>query len=212
MAVLEPERIDELRVWAGPKRGRDYEAFAAEVAGQEYLRDGEKPKLEAIADSAIKALVSLPSIYRSEVYFEWTDPLYGLACCRVDGILSNGAMLEVKTCRKLSRRAFISQSYELGYHLQLGWYDHGIRQADYNGARWVLAIESGKPYCTALYRVPEHILKAGYEEAAGIAAAYRACEACGIYQGPYDNEVMDYELPEWAAEEQPIDMEGVEDE
>ena len=210
MAVLEPERIDTLRVWVGARRGKEYAAFAEEVAGLEYLRDGEKPQLDAIADSAMKAMASLPPLVHTEVYHEWTAPLYGLACCRVDAILDGGAMLEVKTCRKLSKRAFIKQAYELGYHLQLGWYDHGMAIAGYTGGRWALALESNPPYCTALYRVPDYILKAGYEEAAEIAAAYRACEVHGIFPGPYDYEVMDYELPEWANKTE-LDLTGLQE-
>jgi len=162
----------------------------------------------AISGSARSALATLPAVETTEVQIHWTDKLYGAATARIDAITAVGSMIEVKTCAKIDERRFRSQAWDLGYNLQLGWYDHGLKEAGKAGQRYVLAIESKPPYCTAIYTVPEKVLADGYEEAADIARRYRCCEQAGRFPGPYDGQIMKLEPPEWAAGDD-VDMEGV---
>jgi hypothetical protein len=211
MAILEPVKFAALPVWRGGRRaGKVWDAFEAELAGGEYLNGDECSDLLAISGQARVALATLPQIAQTEVQINWTDPLYGKATARIDALTAVGSMVELKTCAQIEQRKFVSQAWTLGYPLQLGWYDHGLRQAGHTGQRYVLAIESRPPHCTAIYTVPQGILDEGYEQAAEIARRYRICEATGRFAGPYDGQTMKLEPPEWAMSDD-VDMGGVED-
>lgn len=211
MAVLQPIELLRLPRWEGyedrngdqcyAKRGDAWAQFCASLGNRDYISADEIEPLERITDAASKALDRLPRIVDAEVKIEWTDRLYGAAVCRVDALLAGGAWLEVKTTGNIEKRAFMSQCERLGYPLQMGWYAHGLAQrADGGqvGPCWLLAIESDQPHATAIYSVPDPILRAGYEEAEAIARHYRACEAAGVWPGPYDDGAGDYERPGWA--------------
>ena len=207
MAVLEPVRLAQMPRWdGGRKGGREWAAFESllDAGGHEdYLSSGELPRLFAITESTRRALAKLPHIVATEARRDWTGAeageMYGAATARIDALLEGGGMLEVKTTRAIDERAFLRQAYGLGYHLQLGWYARGISSL-MDQPCYVLAIESAAPHCCAVYRVPQSIIADGYAEACRIALHYRCCEACGSFPGPYDEGILDYSLPEWAAD------------
>jgi hypothetical protein len=210
MAVLEPLRFARMQVWrGGVKRGHAWEDFKYGLCDREYIDEDEIAPLLAISGSARIALATLPTIEATERQINWTDKLYGAATARIDALTAVGSMIEIKTCAKIDERKFRSQAWDLGYNLQLGWYDHGLKESGRAGQRYVLAIESKPPYCPAIYTVPEKVLADGYEEAADIARRYRCCEQAGRFPGPYDGQIMKLEPPEWAAGDE-VDMEGVE--
>jgi hypothetical protein len=210
MAILEPAKFAALPVWRGGRRaGKDWQAFEDEVAAGtgEYITEENSADLLAISGSARIALATLPAVEATEVQIDWTDALYGKATARIDALTSVGSMIEIKTCAKIDERLFRSQAWSLGYNLQLGWYHHGLLENGKDGQRYVLAIESKPPYCTAVYTVPVKVLNDGYEEAAEIARRYRICESTGRFAGPYDGTVMKLEPPDWTMGDD-VDMEG----
>jgi len=199
MAILEPLKLAEMPQWGGARRaGKEWEAFVAAVGAGDYLMPGELPELAAITTSTRFALATMPAMVETERRVDWTGDRYGAATARIDGLLKGGGFIEVKSCRNIEKRAFLSQCYSLGYHLQLGWYNHGLAAIGLGGQVRVLAVESAAPYTCACYTVPPAILAQGYEEAAEIAAQYRACEAFGTFAGPYDDVTLQYEFPAWA--------------
>jgi len=210
MAILEPVKFAALPVWRGGRRaGKEWTAFEAEIAGGEYLNGDEAADLLAISGSARIALATLPAIERTECQIDWTDSLYGAATARIDALTAVGSMIELKTCGQIDERRFRSQSWALGYNLQLGWYHHGLLENGIDGTRYVLAIESKPPHCTAIYTVPAKVLTDGYEEAAEIARRYRICERTGRFAGPYDGQTLKLEPPDWMMNAD-VDMQGVE--
>lgn len=211
MAVLEPKRFSALAIWRGGKRaGADWKEFIEPIGDGDYINEEESAEMLALSGAAQKALGTLPTVERTEVLVEWTDALYGPAVAHVDALTSIGSMIEIKTCAKIDERLFRSQAWSLGYNLQLGWYDHGLCEIGKEGTRYVLAIESKPPYCTAIYTVPEKVLKDGYEEAAEIARRYRICEKIGKFAGPYDGQTLKLEPPDWMLNAD-VDMEGTAD-
>jgi hypothetical protein len=210
MAVLEGRKFLALPVWSGGKRvGAAWNEFKAAVGDGEHVTADERDEIAPMMERTERAMAGLPSIVATEVAMHWSDPVYGRAQARIDALCTGGAMVEVKTTGKIDKRRFAAQSYDLGYHLQLGWYDHALRADGKKGGRYVLAIESKTPFTTAVFQVADGLIERGYEEAEKIARQYRACEACGIFPGPYDDCVMPFELPEWADGGDKVDMEGV---
>jgi len=226
MAILEPVVLASLARWDGyetrdgeislAKRGKAWDEFAGSLRpGDDYLSADEVPRLSAITAAVAPALARVPRIVQTEVPLKWSDSIYGPATARLDALLQGGATLEVKTARQIEARRFLAAAEGMGYHLQAGWYDFGAKHNGQTGSRWMLVVESVPPHTTALYSLPPSLLAVGYEDARRIASAYRACEACGIYPGPYDSDILTYERPAWAGTvdggESGLDMEGVED-
>jgi hypothetical protein len=199
MSVLQPAVFAALPVWDGDKRSKAWKEFCElHGAAVEIISSAERDRLDLITDAVLAVLPSLPPMVATEVDLAWRDDAYGAARARVDAILDGKAMLELKTAKSIDERSFMSQCYSLGYHLQLGWYAHGL---ELTAPCYVLAVESKPPHCTAVYRVPESILAVGYQDAARIATQYRECERAGKFPGPLDGQVIEYEFPAWAGDE-----------
>jgi len=212
MAILEPEVLASLPVWRGAfRRGKEWQAFAADLgADGDYVTEAELAGLLAIGNAAAVALARLPAVEDTEVDIKWQADDYGAAMAKLDAILADGGVLEVKTTSKIEERAFRSQAWSLGYPLQLGWYDHAARLEGFTGRRILLAVESKPPHTTALWEIGPQTLRDGYSEGAQLAVRYRECEKVGRFPGPYDSEgIMALEPPAWALHDE-IDMNGME--
>jgi hypothetical protein len=211
-AILEPIRLASMPRWDGDaRRGKAWDVFFEKLAGREYVTATELPQLEVITDATRRALKRLPRVAATEQPIEWRDPLYGRAEARIDAVLDSGGWLDVKTTADIDERAFRSACERYQYRLQFGWYDHGARANGINGCRWVVAVESKPPHATAVYSLPTGYLADGYEDAAKIARHYRACEACNVFPGPYDETIAELQRPEWTMTDT-VSMEGIGDE
>jgi hypothetical protein len=201
--VLEPQLFDvAVTIYDGTKRGNAWEAekAMAEGMGRIIITSAERDRLAAMRDAAnsdrhfrfVRETVSA-----FEVTETWTDPLYGAAKARVDG-LGSDALLEYKTARTIDKHAFMGACERLGYHLQLAWYWHGCGRPAHV---WCVAQESEPPYCVGCFEGPFGTLEKAYQEAADIARMYRACEAAQSFPGIYDGPQV-YERPAWATGEE----------
>jgi hypothetical protein len=209
-ALLEPATLAaRVAVWDGAKRGSEYLTFKADVQarGLEIVTRGELDKLTAM-NAAIRADKDARWIVgqcdRTEVGIEWTDGDYGLAKGRLDGC-GAGMLLEYKTCRSISRRAFLNAGFTMGYHIGAAWYWHGYGRPE---AVYILAQQSTAPYTVCSYVVPHTVLALAYEESREIAMRYRMAERAGVFSGPYSG-LQTYELPAWATGNDEVNMEGI---
>jgi len=212
LAILQPDLLAALPIWTGgARRGGDWAAFAAGLgADGDHVTQAEIADLLAISNAAALAMAQLPPVVETEKEIHWQSETYGAAMAAIDAVLHGGGFLEVKTTAKIDERAFRSQCWQLGYPLQIGWYDHGARENGLTGDRIILAIESRPPYSTALWQIGPQTTRDAYHEAAAIAMRYRQCEATGRFPGPYDSEgIMALEPPQWALMDD-VNMEGTE--
>lgn len=206
-AMLEPAKFAErAQQWrGGRKAGKEWDAFKEGKDQAWIVTPDEYAELEAMqaalrADKFAREIIA--KVVATECELAWEDERYGKAKAKLDGA-DSGVVVEYKTTQSIDARMFQGQAYRLGYHLQLSWYWHGLKTV---GKRedaevFVIAQESSPPYCVVCYHVPRCILEQGYQEAAGIAATYRAAERAGVFCGPYDV-IQEYELPRWAYEEE----------
>jgi hypothetical protein len=210
MAVLELPKLLALPAWPGGRRvGKAWDDFAVGVGTGDYLMPDDADRLQLISCACSRRLASLPPIVATERALTWTDPQCGESQAHIDAVLTGGSWLELKTCGRINKDAFLWQAKTLGYHMQLGWYWHGAELAGIRGNVWVLAVESKPPHATALYQVPSGVLERGYTEAVEIAQRWRVAEACGVYSGPYDDVTLQYEIPQ-GYDDGEVDMTEVE--
>ena len=132
----------------------------------------------------------------------WNDPATGVRCkARFDRHsidLPGGVIVDVKTTRDASRRAFERSIFAFGYHRQAAMYLEAARVLDVPARHFVLiAIEKEPPYAVAVYRLTEGAIDAGAEQMRALLARYRVCRETGEWPG-YPDEVQDIALPPWA--------------
>jgi hypothetical protein len=203
MALLEPgAMLSRCALWEGEsKRGKEWTAFKEENEGRLIVTLADIARVTDMstalrAHPLARGLVG--RIEHAERAIGWEDPLYGAAKGRPDGC-GAGLLIEYKTARKISRQWFLSDAWQRGYQFGVAWYWHGLgRPQD----AWIIHQESGAPYTAACYRLAPGPLERWYDEAAGIASAYRAHESHsgvpgGRWPGPYEDELA-FEAPGWA--------------
>jgi len=140
----------------------------------------------------------------SELAFVWRDAETSLLCKgRIDrvGELAGWAfVVDVKSTRDASPRAFAADVARYGYHRQLAYYRAGLdalRPAPRRAA--FIAVEKEPPYAVAVYELAERGLEQGEREFRAALARYRDCVESGIWPG-YGDELGLVDLPAWAVD------------
>lgn len=206
-AILEPARI---AVYDGIKRGAAWESFRSSHAGREIANPGDAAALGSII-ARVRAIDSARLLLdrtAHEVCFFWRDPKTGASCkSRLDAY-DPGVILEVKTARDISDRAFGNAFYTMGYHVQVGWqYLAAEACGDNSPAVYCLAVESGEPYDVRMFRVADSYVAEGIKEARELAARIEECRASGVWPG-VSTTVDDLAAPAWTMADE-VNMEGV---
>jgi len=200
-AVLEGGK--DLRVYPGKvKRGKEWEEFKEENKGAIIVNTKEMEAANE-AVSRVRKHRSASVLLRdslNEVSIVWDD-MNGIRCkARLDGV-GDGYIYDYKTTRNIEAGAFMRQAYSLDWHVQLAHYLDGWKTlTDQDGiVVYVLAQESKSPYDCRVFRFRSAILTGALLKRDQIASRIEDCRASGVWPG-LDDEVTDFELPEWATE------------
>jgi len=215
--VLEPDVFaKKLCLWEGAtRRGKKWDLWCAEN-DPEY----------AVTPKQLADLVHITAMVHSnrdahalieatehEVGFVWSNERYGRGKARMDGQSASGGILEYKTTQGIGMRQFTINAYRMGYHVQLGWYAHGVEQVTGEIPQvHVIVQEQAAPYDCYVLRVPHQIIEVGMEEAIEIARRYSVHNHVGSFPGVAGGEIMEYELPPWSigGDNAEVSMEGIE--
>jgi hypothetical protein len=189
-------------IWEGAvKRGKAWDEFLDDCLDIDLIltRD-EMAKLQAMQRVvwANPDAAGLLTNAETEQSFAW-EAHYGAGKCRADAVQA-GVVTDYKTTARIEPDAFFRVAYNLGYHLKMGWYAHGIEKA--TGARpevWIIVQESDAPFDCWACKMPPGVVKDGEKAAVDIAVRYSVAAHEGRFKGVADG-VIDYRLPEWAAE------------
>lgn len=207
-AVYEPERFQTgYVVYPGPvRRGRAWEEFCEEHAGDEIVTENQRRQAEMIA----MALQSDP-IARSyinggfcEQAFMWTDPDTLLDCKgRVDQV--NGRLIELKTTTNIIPRKFIADAARFGYHGQIAFYADGLAAngIQLDGAPILIAVQSDEPFDVVCYHVTEDVLNAGRRLYQELLRTLLRCRETDIWPGVAGGGILPMTVPAWASPEEP---------
>lgn len=210
-AVLEPERF-ALEYVAAPdfgdgrtKAAKDAKAaFEAEHAGKFVLSAGEYASIVGMSLSVsrhrgasnllARSLVREPSVF-------WTDAETGIECrARPDALSEDGSLVvDLKTTRDASPRAFAKSIGEYRYHVQDAIYSDGIAAATSKRpeAFAFIAVESAAPYLCASYVLDDASRLAGRYAYRRDLDTLRACRDSGKWPG-YSEKIEMISAPFWA--------------
>ena len=168
-------------------------AFGKKQIAQSDL-DTIKLMANAIAENPQTDGLITGAQYEQSLY--WRDEETGLLCkCRPD-ILHPHFVVDLKTARDASPRAFQREFYERGYHIQLAFIHMGIKAiygkhiTDFID----LAVEKEAPYCTAIYPIDQTALEYGIGEVRHYLTAIKECYETNQWRS-YQSQTIT--LPSW---------------
>ena len=197
-ASLEPDELPKRYVtWPDARRGKEWIAFkaAAESAGREILTTDEYDDVIACRDAVRSHPVAAQylSAGRAEQTLEWTDAETGLACkARLDWMTHGGTVVDLKTARDISTRAFERQTHDLLYYVQAAHYVAGA-----GAARFVfIAVESNPPHDVRCGPLSDDALYAGEQERRRLLNLVADCTESGVWPGAFPSET-EFDLPQW---------------
>ncbi len=141
---------------------------------------------------------------QNEISALWMDKEFGLPCKgRQDRFgLYQGwpTVIDLKSARDATRRAFGKAINEYGYHEQAAMYLDGFETlAPVNAdRRYVfIVVEKEAPFCVAVYELEAESIEVGRKRYRRHLRQYAACRESGVYGGLGDG--MDLiSLPSWA--------------
>ncbi len=174
--VLENNKFDNLYYISqqnpfhgNSKEGRHFKFELLEKsAGKIILSSEEYEQIQAMAlsitnDSASNDLIQGCEVEKS-IY--WIDPDTQILCkCRPDAMFNN-YVVDLKTTANASERAFQSDFYKYGYHIQVAMIQEGLKHAlGKEVTNFIdLAVEKTEPYCMAIYSIDEAAIEHGKKE------------------------------------------------
>jgi hypothetical protein len=161
---------------------------------------------------AHKAAKLLPQSGQRELSIVWQDETTEMHCkARLDGwspAIAGGVIVDVKTTKDASKRAFERSIHSFGYHRQGAFYLEGAKLSGFAAEHFaIIAVEKEPPYAVAIYRLDDGALDVGSVEVfgnltpdgrvGGLLARYAECVKTDTWPG-YDENVQDVALPPWA--------------
>lgn len=178
-----------------PRRGKDYDAFAALNVGSLILLPDEHVQINAMA-AAVQANPDAMALLagRKEHTIYWKD---GERICRGTPDVDNGHnVVELKTTKSSDPRFFWRDSWRLCYHGALAWYLDGC--AAQFGRRtipdeaYIVAVESAAPYIVTVFRVPLELIEIGRRQNRQWLDRLAECEKAKEWPG-YATGIVDLE-------------------
>jgi exodeoxyribonuclease VIII len=204
MAILEPMRY--ARHYAIRPEGLDGRTAAGKAWLAQYghlpTLTHEQHGLCLAMQTAVEAhpvAAGLLGPGQVERILQWTDEETGVACKgRLDLVLKDGTLVDLKTARDVSPRVFGAQAAKLGYHFSLAFYRDGLATLGCAPRRvFIVAVESVPPHDVVAYRVPEEVLDRGRDEYRNTLVRLVECRNTGRWPGQGEDECT-LEFPRWA--------------
>jgi hypothetical protein len=215
-AVLEPERIESWCIFEGKDwRPAGAKAFRAAHTGETCVLESELTEIDAIKQSvwSNRHAARLIGSVRYEVPLFWDDRIYGKAKAKLDG-LGTGLLLDLKTTTgALDDRAIERQAWNMGYHIQLGWYHEAAIRNGHDippDEVYIIWVKQSADLDCRVVRVDEKLLLDGKREAIEIARAYRVHEDLGSFPG-VSGDIETLHAPAWTQSGE-VDLGGIDDE
>lgn len=192
------------------------EAFAAlleEHPGKTILRASQWTDVLGMSDALIKhehVSMLLEAATEREVSGIWEDAETGLRCkMRADMFCDEfGAIVDIKTTRDASKRAFEKSILDLRYYRQGAMYLNGAKALGKNVSSFaIVAVEKTAPYAVACYQIDQEYIEAGARELAPLMDLYAECERNDSWLG-YDENLVNILPPEWLVKKIVKNMRG----
>ena len=213
--ILESNRVDELFAIAPDcdrrtKVGKEtYAKFKETIEHRTVITQSQYADALAMVESFNsnhQATKILNDFEEHEVEKFWVHGDKNLDCkAKIDMLsTSNMSVADIKTTIDASPEAFMRQSANLRYHMQLAWYAHGAGIEPEHANAYIIAIENTAPYSTAVYKFTPQALRIGWQlckDAIKDWESYQLKNALNETVNVYSEHIIDLNLPAWAVKE-----------
>lgn len=187
-------------VFDGTRRGKVWEEFQAEHAGEEIITASE----EGTAVSMVQAVLHNPEAVRlltgkrqQEIAWQYL----GRDVVSHPDVLGEeggyGFVTDLKTCSTSQPVRFTGQALRFAYHVQVASYIDGATAAGLGEFRngYLVAVESSAPYQVTVMKLTERALEAGRRLWRTWFETLLACEAADHWPS-YCESIVDLDVPE----------------
>lgn len=225
LAILEPQNYDS-EIMAIPKLNKSTKAgkaawinFQRASEGRITMDPDERDRIRHIAQSIIEH-PSAADLFRNrganEVSIVWTDPETGLRCkARIDRLTeyrSYTAVMDMKSCQDIEKRAFQATVKKMGYDIQGGFTLMGldVLRPIANGAAgqrvfaW-LAVETEGPFEVGVYEMVDEARRHAQQRVRRMLREIKKCRETGIWPGKCGDGIELLDLAEWVYKQEPLE-------
>jgi hypothetical protein len=191
-----------------PRRGKDYDAFAADNPGAMILTASDYAKSQAIASAVMRHDLAMTVLQgRREIPLDWS--VAGRACAGTIDVLSDTFVTELKCTVSAEPSKVMWQALRMGWFAQLPWYMDG---AEASGAcapttGYIVAVESAAPYAVTVNRLTERAVDHGRRTYRGWLERLLVCEQSGEFPA-YAQSIVDLDVPD---DEIELDFSGLDE-
>lgn len=199
--VFEPHLFNsEFVIWeGGPRRGKEWAAFAEEHSAATILTESEAEPCLAMAEAVTSN--QLVRQYHDGVFEEpiyWTDPSTGLRCKAIpDWVTRDGVLIDLKTTRSITNRRFGADAARYKYHMQMAHYRNGLNHSGRKTHKTLLiAVEKLPPHDVGVFEIDTATLDLASQEVETLLFRLKQCEEADTWPGKYDAEQA-LEFPAW---------------
>lgn len=145
-------------VWPRHRRGKDWDAFEAEHAGELIATQEDFDRSRRMAD-AIGAKAYATRVLSGMHEVEVRGSILGRRCEGRADVLGDGYCTELKTTSNAHPERFQRGAMALGYHGQIPWYLDLAGHPDWGGH--IVAVESAPPFAVTVFDLTPRIMAEG---------------------------------------------------
>lgn len=208
-AILEGEEYDDLiavspHVDRRTKAGKEaYAKFLEGVGDRTVITHDQSLLVDAmqkncLAHPQVTALLKKCYAYEFQTEFEFD----GLKCkALIDACDDTGTVVDIKTTQDASPEAFMKQSANLLYHMQMAWYANALGVHPSEANAYIIAVENTAPHAVAVYKLSTEAMVTGWELCCQAVKDWKAYKLDCAIDGTafaFGEDVLVLDLPHWA--------------
>lgn len=198
--------------YPGPvRRGKEWETYRDAHRGDIIVTKRELDLVERMGGALLRHAETsavLDRVTAREVVVQWqrAGRFSRLCKAKIDGV-GPGLLVELKSTRDVSDRAFGQQVARLGYLHQAAWYRSGWMATQPGPApeHVVIAVENCSPFDVRVDDFDHELLDIADREITRLLERLDECERSGVWPGlaPHRGRIGDY-LPDWWADDSQV--------
>lgn len=173
------------------RKGKDWEAFAAEHDGCRIVTHGEYELAARMSDAVRRDPVARPLLENAEFEKQRLFKLDGRLCRATPDIVGAGYLADLKTGRSANPKRFRYNARDYYYDASMAWYRRAAGVDDV----YVICVEKKHPYPVTVFHVNARSLAQGEAFNMEMFARFRECERTGNWPG-YGDGIVELDIPE----------------